>query len=237
MESQIGASSLSPNGAMIVESFKRELRDWLEAAPQQLSANQLYNNNYGSSEWFEIMYHHSILLLYRHRLVHPGSQSSHRANREQAALSSSIFVECANAAHSICHLYRRLYVTQRLNDTWGALHVLFLGGATFLHCLWISEETRALYRLDKVSATCTACMVVLAVMSERWHAVEAYRDAFDLLSTATQAMLAERAAAITPPAMPVLSASVNDQLSDHLSHIAELGMCPSVEALLADMID
>lgn len=133
--------------------------------------------------------------------------------------------------------YRQLYVSQRLNDTWGALHVLFLAGVTFVHCLWSSPETRAVYRLDKVSSICTSTMIVLAIMAERWTPVEAYRDAFDMLSTATQTMLVETSSASAAPNVPVISSGATDQFTDYLSYMAEVGMCASVEELLANMVE
>jgi hypothetical protein len=133
--------------------------------------------------------------------------------------------------------YRELYFSQRLNDTWGALHVLFLGGVTFLYCLWSSHEVRMAYRQDKVSAICTSTIVVLAIMAERWTAVAAYRDAFDMLSSATQTMLAERPTALAAPTMPVISPTGYDQFTDYLSFMTDVGMCSSVEELLSSMVE
>ncbi|KAH8883212.1 transcriptional regulatory protein GAL4 [Thozetella sp. PMI_491] len=216
--------------SMLIEGFKMELKDWRDSAPEQLQSNRAHNNAFGGSEWFNLMYHHSILLLHRHNLVLHSS-------RTDETTPGSTFLESAHSAESICSIYRQLYLSQRLNDTWGALHVLFLGGVTFLYCLWTSPETRVVFRLDKVSATCTSCMVVLAVMAERWAAVQPYRDAFDMLSRATQTMLAELETSMTVPAMPVLSSSTDEQLTGFLANITEVGMCSSVEVLLSSMIN
>lgn len=218
--------------SILAEGFKTDLQDWLNSAPDQLVENRRHNNAYASHSWFQLMFHHSILLIHRHRLVTAGR------GEDKEYLPSSVYLDCASSAQSICHLYRQLYISHRLNDTWGALHVLFLGGVTFLHCLWMSPEVRAEYRLDKVATTCTSCIVVLAVMAERWSAVQSYRDAYDMLSGATQAMLAESLTAVMPPELPVFATIGHDyeQISDYLSSMAEIGMCPSVEALLQDMI-
>ena len=223
---QVGAEP-SSKSVTILEDFKKEFAMWLESAPEQLASNRANNNAFGSREWFLLMYHHSILLLYRHRLVQPGGP----------ATPSSVFTDCADSSQAICMIYRQLYVSQRLNDTWGALHVLFLAGVTFLHCLWSSAETRAIYRLDKVSSICTSIMIVLAIMSERWTAVEAYRDAFEMLSSATQTMLVEASTGPTAPSRPVLSSGGYDQFTDYLSCMTEVGMCSSVEELLASMVE
>ncbi|EXJ82089.1 hypothetical protein A1O1_08158 [Capronia coronata CBS 617.96] len=214
----------------IVEAMKKEFTMWLESAPEQLASNRMNNNAFASREWFSLMYHHSILLLYRHRLVQPRGVST----------SASVFTDCAHSSQAICMIYKQLYLSQRLNDTWGALHVLFLAGVTFLHCLWSSPETRAAYRPDKVSTICTSIMIVLAVMSERWTAVEAYRDSFEMLSTATQTMLYEistASAASTAPSGPVISSEGGDQFTDYLSYMTEIGMCATVEELLSTMVE
>ena len=218
--------------SMFAESFKAELKEWRDSAPTQLASNRAHNNAFGSPEWFELMYHHSVLLLYRHSMI-----SQHRSALGDAAGQPSVYLECASSAQAICRLYRQLYMSQRLNDTWGALHLLFLGGVTFLYCLWTSPEARRAFRLDRVSSTCTSCVVVLAVMAERWRAVEPYRDTFEMLADWTQTMLAEVEAAVVPEAMPVFPSSSNDQLSDNLLMMTEIGMCSSVEALLTDMIN
>ncbi|XXH00784.1 hypothetical protein Hte_007135 [Hypoxylon texense] len=229
MYPQIGTESTAEMRSMIIQSFRDELKNWLDTAPDQLSSNKAHNNAFGCAEWFELMYHHSILLLHRHSLV-----SFQQSPNEDGARDPA-FLECAQAAERICMLYRQLYITQRLNDTWGALHVLFLGAITFLYCLWVSPETRATYRSDRVSAACTSCMVVLAVMAERWAGVRPYRDTFDMLASATQTMFAESQANPSMHALPALS-SGHDELSSNLIDMAELGMCSSIEDLLTMMI-
>lgn len=71
LDPQADSSGLTRNvdRSELTDSFKKQLSDWLDSAPPQLPANQVYNNNYGTSEWFQLMYHHSILLLHRNRLA------------------------------------------------------------------------------------------------------------------------------------------------------------------------
>ena len=220
-----------PSYPKMADGFRAELKEWLETAPKQLASNRAHNNAFSSEEWFQVMYSHSILLLHRYRLT-----SSHQSSGADPA-PSSVYLECAHAAQTICSIYRQWYFSQRLNDTWGALHVLFLGGVTFLYCLWTCQEVRTAYRLDKVAATCMNCMVVLAVMAERWNAVEPYRDVFDMLSSATQSMLADRTLVAANPAMPFMTSYGHDQFTGYLSSMSEIGMCSSVEQLLTTMID
>ncbi|KAL2441458.1 hypothetical protein ABEF95_014955 [Exophiala dermatitidis] len=222
---QVGAGSTATPDSVIL-SLKRELDEWLDSSPSQLASNREHNNAFGSREWFEMMYHHSILLLHRYRLLSP-----------QSDVPPATYLECAQSAALLCTGYRQFYISDRLTDTWAGLHNLFLGGVTFLYCLWSSPEVRAQFRLDKVSTTCTACAVVLAIMAERWAAAGPYRDAFDMLTNTTLTMLAERGTKSTEPTFPVFSISANDQFSGYLSHMAEVGIGASVEELLSSMLD
>lgn len=225
------AADLSPEvRSMFIESFQKELKEWLDTAPEQLPANLEHNNAFGSRIWFELMYYHSILILFRQSLIN--SSNGHNPADETQV---SAFYECARAGQQICHFYRQLYISHQLSDTWGALHVLFLGSITFLYCLWTSTRTRGMFRLDEVSATCSSCMVVLAVMAERCPVVRPYRDTFESLARATQTMLVEAQARSSPQTLPVLPGD-NEQLSNDLVNMAELGMCSSIEALLGSMI-
>lgn len=219
------------------QKFKDELRAWMDAAPEQLVEGCAANNAFGSPGWYKLMYHHSILLLHRRRLV-VRQRSSHDQSRWAAPEcdDASVYLDCASSSQAICELYRTLYLSQRLNDTWGALHVLFLAGLTYVHCLWNNPETRNTIRRDIVSSTCTSCMIVLAVMSERWDAVAPYRDTFEALSNPTQAMLVDLETASCMPSGPVLSSLQADQVSNYFAGMADIGMCSSVEQLLMDMI-
>lgn len=222
MYPQVVTSDMGPDvRAMLLRGFRAELRGWLEGAPEQLQSNREANNAFGSHEWFEIMYHHSILMLYRQSLT--------------AAQEGEAFLECARAGERICQLYRHLHMRNQLKDTWGALHVLFLGSVTFLYCLWSSPETRSRYRLDEVAAICSCTMVILAVMAERYEVVRPYRDTFETLAGATQTMLVEAQTSSEPQVLPVLPTS-SEHLSSDLADMAEFGMCSSIEVLLSTMI-
>lgn len=118
--------------------------------------------------------------------------------------------------------------------------------------------------MDKVSSICTSAMIVLAMMAERWSAVEAYRDAFEMLASATQTMLAEQMSILNPivnghmlapldttnmaatgnvmtgpqqPRGPVISSGGYDQFTEYLAYMSEVGMCSSVEELLSSMVE
>ncbi|KAL4879281.1 fungal-specific transcription factor domain-containing protein [Aspergillus karnatakaensis] len=216
----------SPTPSSIITGFVQELNTWLESSPAQLASNESHNNAFGSREWFEAIYHHSILLLYRYNLV----------SRHQRPCAAT-FLACAQSGAALCTGYRQFYVSNRLTDTWAGLHNLFLGGVTFIYCLWSSADARAQYRLDSVSNICTACTMVLSVMAERWSSAGPYRNAFEMLANATMAMLVDTTTASSEPSFPILRSPANDQFEGYFAHMAEVGMGGSLEALLSTMLD
>ncbi|CAI6095303.1 unnamed protein product [Clonostachys chloroleuca] len=210
----------------LINNLRQELDEWLETSPPQLASNVEHNNAFGSREWFEGMYHHSILLLHRKGLT----DTRNRPPPET-------FLACARSGAAICTGYRQFYLNNRLTDTWAGLHNLFLGGVTFLYCLWSSPETRANFRLDSVSNICMACNVVLSITAERWPCAAAHRNTFDMLTNATMSMLVETNTTSSEPSFPILPSSATDQFSGYFANMAEVGVSTSVEELLSNMLD
>ena len=167
-----------------VTYLRTELDAWYRAIPPQTllnSGSSLWINN----EWFELSYHHSILLLYRRRIT------TQIVSDQDLSLSNT-FLECSRSAREMCHCYRKIYVGRPLGYTWEALHNLFLAGLTYLHCIWTSPHVRASIKHDDLSSTCMACTMVLVVMAERWTAAAPYRDIFEALTAKTMSMITDQ---------------------------------------------
>lgn len=212
--------------------LKGRLQEWLVQCPPIQSTDGINNVPYGSSKWYQITYHHSMILLHRQSLV-THSTEGYPISPEM----TSVYLECAESAAVLCNVYKELYLGPGMSHTWGALHILFLGGLTFLYCLWADPSCRTVYRRDAVTATCTACTVSLVVMAERWPAAQAFRDIFLTLSDATQTMLAQRLQGNSmDSALPVIPAGSNSAMSRHLASINSIGMCFTVEHLLTEMV-
>lgn len=209
------------------EQIDQQLREWFERAPLEPKPSSLFSGR----DWLSLSYHHSILLLHRRRLIVGSDSPEMRAH--PAIIQSHL--KCAKSAKQICRLYREIYFTHAVSFTWGALHVLFLAGLTFLHSLWTSEEVRAACRRDVV-ATCTSCTIVLVVMGERWNVAQPYRDLFNLLADATQAMLAELHDGVHHQ-LPVIRRSDHISISGLLNSISGVGIDRSAEMLLNDMVE
>ena len=216
--------------ATAVETFRQRLRAWWDEVPVPDAENS-YGVSFGSNKWFLLSYHHSILLLHRGRLVKVGAEAA-----EPSPELTAVYLECADSAATICRTYQELYMGAVISTTWGALHVLFLGGLTFLHCLWTSKAAREAYRKDHVSSICTACTIVLVVMAERWSAAAPYRDTFNALAAATQSMLVEEEVSHRVPSLPAIDTRQQGDMAKFLSNIEEVGMCDSVEHLLGELV-
>ena len=215
-----------------IEQLQQELSDWANATPPQLASPSTALSVFDSRDWFKLAYNHSILLLYRGHLTAQHESSNPR--------SAHTFLECARAAQEICISYRRLYIGQPMSYTWGALHILFLAGLTYLHCLWSSSEVRDAIRQDDISRTCTACTMVLVVLAERWEQAASYRDIFEALASKTMSMIVvkdrERWMVSNAPATHFESHSLPDSMAQWVTDIADVGMSDGIEDLLSGLV-
>ncbi|KAK3656292.1 hypothetical protein LTR56_002993 [Elasticomyces elasticus] len=215
-------------GGTAIEEVRSKLHCWLSRRPTVQSQHGNRNVAFGSDKWFFLSYHHAKLLLHR-----PSITGASRADGLDKSSLAKVQLECAESSAIICTIYRDFYMqSTALYPGWGALHVLFVAGLTFLHCLCVSSEVRRMYGKDRVSSVTTACTIVLVIMTERWAAAQPYRDMFNMLSEKTQAMLAQQDDR-REPRLPLVSM---EQASAGVRSIAGLGMDDSVRHLLADMV-
>lgn len=168
---------------LLARDLRRELEEWYAAIPEPVNHSGSHPLSvFASKAWFQLAYDHSILLLYRHFITLPiplGEEES----------VEKAFEECAHRSREMCLLYRRLYQSSTIQFTWGSLHILFVGGLTYLYCLWKSNRVRAIARRSDVINTCMACNTVLVIIAERWSQATTYRDTFETLSEKTIDMI------------------------------------------------
>ncbi|KAI6803988.1 hypothetical protein KC361_g345 [Hortaea werneckii] len=178
-----GTTSRGPS----LEELRKELEDWRAAAPDLIAHHQGKPLSvFSSREWFQLAYDHSILLLYRPYIT--DTNGGFLEPRDDGTVNRA-FEECFSRAREMCVLYRRLYQSPTIQFTWGSLHILFLGGLTYLYCLWRSRHIRQIARQADVVNTCMACTTVLIIIAERWKLATSYRDIFEVLSERIISML------------------------------------------------
>ncbi|KAI1626214.1 fungal-specific transcription factor domain-containing protein [Exophiala viscosa] len=176
-----------------VPQLRQALDEWFADSPDQSQYQDTGPVSvFTSKDWFRLAYDHTIILLYRHCLTceyyrHPNIASLY-AHCSKTQIDAA-FQQCASSAREICVLYRRTYQRSPVRYTWGSLHILFLAGLTYLHCLWSSESLRkSVPQLDVIN-TCTSCNMVLVIIAERWDIAASYRDLFEKLSERTISMI------------------------------------------------
>lgn len=182
-----------------IETLRRELEEWRATTPRNLKPDDHLHSHplsvFVSENWFQLAYHYSMLLLYRHCIMeapHMAQQNCPSvSSRADANTRDRAFQVCAENAREICLRYRRLYQSKgaHVQFTWGSLHILFLGGLTYLYCLWRSPQTRQKTKQTTIMQTCMACTTVLIIIAERWSQAGPYRDIFETLSERTMNMM------------------------------------------------
>lgn len=181
------------------ESLRATLEEWRASAPDLLDHSASHPLSvFASKSWFQLAYDHSILLLYRHYIVSPpGNDDAVNGHLPLGVIPDhqehvdTILEECFLRAKDICLLYRRIYQSSSVQFTWGSLHILFLGGLTYLFCLWRSPRLRTKTKQSDIITTCLACSTVLIIIAERWNLATSYRDTFEALSQKTIAMVCD----------------------------------------------
>lgn len=164
-----------------VTSLRGELDEWYASTPSLEHNGDKTLSVFTGTEWFKLTYGHSILLLYRGQITN-----------SKGPCSDEVYAECFQTAQQICHGYNMQYIGRPTSYTWGALHLLFVAGLTYLHCLWASPITREKTRYDEVSNTCTDCTMVLVIMAERLEAAASFRDMFKALAKRTMTMMVDK---------------------------------------------
>lgn len=181
-----------------VEELRKELEDWRASIPAQLDQPAQPNplSVFTTSNWFQLAYNHSMLLLYRPYITNTGAIEGHTFTTPRTAnIVARAFQECYDRSRELCMLYRRLYQNRSVQFTWGSLHILFLGGLTYLYCLWCSPTVRDNARQADIINTCMACSTVLTIIAERWNLASSYREMFEVLSQRTISMMCSDSAA------------------------------------------
>ncbi|KAJ4256919.1 hypothetical protein NW762_009015 [Fusarium torreyae] len=212
-----------------VSTLRKELDSWMAETPPEPRRSGAPITVFASLEDYKITYNESIILLYRGQLT--------EKNNEQ----DEVLLECMNAATSICHSCKRLYMGKPINYTWSTLHVIFMAGLTILHCLWTSSAVRQTVRIDSVSNTFTNCTMLLAIMAEKWEGAAPYRDLFEALSSRAMAMIVEQnhnnMQAMGPASATIEENPNSEDLAYWASQIADYGMPDAFSNLLSGLVN
>ncbi|KAH7038049.1 fungal-specific transcription factor domain-containing protein [Microdochium trichocladiopsis] len=146
-----------------VEPIFQELEKWKQTTAEKLGS-QPKDFHYAM-----LSYHKSLWLLVQPFLP-------------LLSPSDAYYQACIRAAGEICQTHKHLHQSLDYGHSFIAVQTVFVSGITLLYALWTHQR-------DAWSVTLSndirACSLVLFVMGERAPWVRKYRDAFELLVTAT----------------------------------------------------
>ncbi|CAH0052275.1 unnamed protein product, partial [Clonostachys solani] len=207
--------------------LREDLEEWRRTAPEPPPRSGKPLSIFSTKAWYDLNYSGTILNLYRNQLVEPENTPD------------SVFLDCMQAASTVCRLYRRQYVGTSIQHTWATLHCVFWAGLIFLHCLWTSNAACESVQHGDVSQICTDCIMVLVVIAQAWEEAAPYRDIFEVLTNRTLSMIVNRNLQRPPvPATPALSAtSEREAVARWMTEIDDTGMLSGLDEFLSGFMD
>lgn len=209
-----------------VTQLRSDLEEWRSTAPEPPPRSGSALSIFSTWDWYDLNYSGTILHLYRGQL------------EEGKQAPDGIFMDCMQAASTVCRLYRRQYVGTSVNHTWGTLHCLFLAGLTYLHCLWTSPAVLESVQYHEISRTCTDCTMVLVVIAQGWKGTAPYRDIFEVLASRTLSMVVARNCQNPRPEAPPLSdSSDREAVTRWMADMDDMGMLDGFDGLLSGFMD
>ncbi|CBF80573.1 Zn(II)2Cys6 transcription factor [Aspergillus nidulans FGSC A4] len=163
-----------------IENLREVLKTWNTSIPSTPITPPAVGalSFFTTPDWYQCSYNYTLLQLYRLQITNV-----------KVPAPFDIILECIQAAESSCRCFRRQFIGTPTTYTWSALHELFIAGLTYLYCLWISPTAREVIRPDRVSSTCTDCIMVLVAIAEQWKDAAPYRDVFEILSNNTMTIM------------------------------------------------
>ena len=170
-----------------------ELEEWKHTIPDlgsldhESSSEMCWRRpSFLSKEWYEVIYHNAMLMLFR-----PCPMLSDAGN-------SDTLKKLFKSSKEAVLLYASLYKSRKINYSWITLHSVFMAGLTYLYSLsrHFREQRRpspngAILESDPTAIEIVndtrACSNVLVAVSERWDSLRSYHEVFDKLSDAVLA--------------------------------------------------
>ena len=209
----------------VQQGLAHELEEWrsgIDTLPliDIHSAVNKDKSSFRAREWYELLYHNGVLMLYR------PSTTLHDTPRSSEMLQSIL-----QAAQQSIATYAQLHRSRKINYSWITLHAVFIAGLSYSYAVRSHFQTRrrqlktpmdevqnrqeALLTSDpsisQIVNDTRACSTVLVALSERWGTARTCHDVFGRL---TDAVLADVIDFYTKPAQgywPMPSASQFDQ--------------------------
>ena len=154
------------------------------------------NSSFRSAEWYKLLYHNAVLMLYR-----PSPCLC------DAARNSDTLQRIFESSREAINLYASLHRSKKMNYSWITMHAVFNAGLSHIYALrnhlqslqasaadvGFSAQLDPRPTIPQVINDTRACSKVLVAVSERWDAAKNCSDLFDRLSDAVLSDLIEAA--------------------------------------------
>lgn len=127
-------------------------------------------------DMWELAFHRALLYLYRPSPMIP-------------SLSDLAFATLAESSLKVIHLYRRIFLENRVTILWQAVENLFSAGTSLLYSYVNSAQVQHNVNLRSLEANTHMCSSILWGMVERVPEYKSKRDAFDIIVAKTLAGL------------------------------------------------
>ncbi|KAF1346519.1 fungal-specific transcription factor domain-containing protein [Delphinella strobiligena] len=154
------------------DTIRTELDDWIANVPRFAHPIAV---TYQSTEWFQIVYSHSLILLYRPLPASPTT-------------TLPALQICADAAISFINSYSSLYAKNKITYTWLALHGLFMASVTMLYTIWVSPQIRRSTTKAVIKTNVTSCLALFQVMRDFWPLAARCHEVIDCLGRVSVAL-------------------------------------------------
>ncbi|CAG9941815.1 unnamed protein product [Clonostachys rosea f. rosea IK726] len=196
------------------QNLNEELDSWkVDAAQLPLAELDARGNStffktssFKSSEWYSLLYHNAILMLYR-----PSPCLC------DASTNSLSLQRIFDSSRDAIHLYASLHRSKKLNYSWITMHSVFNAGLSYIYALRNHlqavqssvMQSRPSARLNpnptssQVVNDTRSCSKVLVAVAERWDAAKDCSDLFDKLSDAVLSDIFETSRMPPPTAQHV----------------------------------
>ncbi|KAH8694197.1 fungal-specific transcription factor domain-containing protein, partial [Talaromyces proteolyticus] len=180
------------------DKLAQQLGEWHKATEElslpdvDLCSPLLENrSSFRAREWYEMLYHNALLMLYRPSPALPSVSS------RDAIVLQTIFMSAKKAITLYSHLHR----SRRINYTWITLHSIFMAGLSYIYAVGqhfrFSKQSnitgpnltsRPSLQSDptimEIVNDSRACSNLLVAISEQWNVTKHCHDVFNRLSDA-----------------------------------------------------
>ncbi|KAK2025457.1 fungal-specific transcription factor domain-containing protein [Colletotrichum zoysiae] len=163
-----------------------------DALPASLTSRSTFR----SAEWYNLLYHNGILMLFR-----PSSTLC------DATGNSTVLQYMFDSSQEAINLYANLHRSRKINYSWVTLHSIFIAGLSYIYALrnhlqhaqyrsvsnaaTLKATLRSTPTISQVVNDTRACSKVLVAVSERWAMARNCSEVFDRLSDAVVADIVE----------------------------------------------